>query len=47
MAAYRVEESRVSIKNLSAEEQQAGLGAAFSEIVDGLDVAVLPFIEQF
>lgn len=47
MAAYRVEEIRISLKDLSAEEQQAELAAVFSSIFDGLAGAVVPFIEQF
>src|SRR5690606_34211275 len=47
MAAYHVAEIRISLKDLSAEEQQAELSAVFSSIFDGLAGAVVPFIEQF
>lgn len=47
MAAYRVEEIRISLKDLSAEEQQAELEAVFSKIFDGLAGAVVPFIADF
>jgi len=47
IAAFRVEEIRISLKDLSAEEQQAELEAVFSSIFDGLAGAVVPFIEQF
>jgi hypothetical protein len=47
MEAFRVEEIRISLKGLSAEEQQAELEAVFSSIFDGLAGAVVPFIEQF
>ena len=47
MAAYQVAEIRISLKDLSAEEQQAELSAVFSSIFDGLAGAVVPFIEQF
>lgn len=47
LAAYRVEEIRISLKDLSAEEQQAELEAVFSQMFDGLAGAVVPFIAQF
>lgn len=47
IAAYKVEEIRISLKGLSAEEQQAELQAVFSSIFDGLAGAVVPYIEQF
>lgn len=47
LAAFRVEEIRISLKGLSAEEQQAELEAVFSQIFDGLAGSVVPFIEQF
>jgi hypothetical protein len=47
MEAFRVEEIRISLKGLTAEEQQAELEAVFSAIFDGLAGAVVPFIEQF
>ncbi len=47
MAAFRVEEIRISLKDLTAEEQQAELEAVFSRMFDGLAGAVVPFIEQF
>lgn len=47
LAAYRIEEIRISLKDLSAEEQQAELQAVFSQIFDGLAGSVVPFIGQF
>lgn len=47
LAAYRVEEIKISLKDLTAEEQQAELSAVFSSIFDGLAGDVVPFIEQF
>jgi hypothetical protein len=47
MAAYKIEETRISLEGLSAEEQQKELEAAFSKIFDGLAAAVVPFIGQF
>lgn len=47
IAAFKVEEIRISLKDLSAEEQQAELAAVFSSLFDGLAGAVVPFIAQF
>lgn len=47
MEAYRLEEIRISLMDLSAEEQQAELEAVFSSIFDGLAGAVVPFVAQF
>lgn len=47
LAAFRVEEIRISLQDLSAEEQQAELEAVFSSLFDGLAGSVVPFIEQF
>lgn len=47
IAAFQVEEIRISLMDLSAEEQQAELAAVFSQLFDGLAGAVVPFIEQF
>jgi len=47
MAAYQVAQTRISLKGLTAEEQQKELEAVFSSIFDGLAGAVVPFIEQF
>lgn len=47
MAAFRSEEMRISLKDLSAEEQQKELEAVFSKLFDGLAGAVVPWIEQF
>lgn len=47
MAQFRVEEIRISLMDLSAEEQQAELEAVFSSIFDGLAGSVVPFIGQF
>lgn len=45
--AFRVAEIRISLKGLTAEEQQAELEAVFSQLFDGLAAAVVPFVEQF
>lgn len=47
IAAYEVAVTRISLEDLSAEEQQAELEAVFSSIFDGLAGAVVPFVEQF
>lgn len=47
LAAFEVAERRISLMDLTAEEQQAELEAVFSEIFDGLAAAVVPFIGQF
>lgn len=47
LEAFRLEEIRISLKDLSAEEQQAELLAVFSQIFDGLAGDVVPFISQF
>lgn len=47
IAAFRVEEIRISLKGLTAEEQQAELQAVFSSLFDGLAGSVVPFIGQF
>lgn len=47
MAAFQVEETRISLEGLSGEDQQKELEAAFSKIFDGLAGAVVPFIGQF
>jgi tape measure domain-containing protein len=47
LAAFRVEEIRISLKGLTAEEQEAELQAVFSALFDGLAGSVVPFIEQF
>lgn len=47
LAAFRIEEIKISLKGLSAEEQQAELEAVFSKLFDGIAGAVVPFIGQF
>lgn len=47
LAAYRVEEIKISLKDLTPEEQQAELEAVFSALFDGLAGSVVPFIAQF
>jgi tape measure domain-containing protein len=47
LAQYKVEETKISLKGLSAEDQQKALEAVFSKIFDGLASAVVPYIEQF
>ncbi len=44
---FRLEEIRISLKGLSAEEQQAELLAVFSAIFDDLAGDIVPFIGQF
>jgi TP901 family phage tail tape measure protein len=45
--SYRQEEIRISLMDLSAEEQEAELQAVFSSIFDGIASHVVPFVEQF
>jgi len=47
IAQFHVEEIRISLKGLSAEDQQKELEAVFSSLFDGLAGAVVPFIAQF
>lgn len=47
MAAYKIEETRISLKGLTGEEKQKELEAVFGKIFDGLAAAVVPFIGQF
>lgn len=47
LAAFRVEEIRISLKGLDAEEQQKEIEAVFSRLFDGLAGAVVPWIDQF
>ena len=47
IARFKVEEIRISLKGLSAEDQQKELEAVFSSIFDGLAGEVVPFIAQF
>lgn len=47
IAAFEIEEIRISTMDLSAEEAQAELEAAFSAIFDGLAGSIVPFIDQF
>lgn len=47
IAAFRIEEIRISTMDLTGEEAQAELEAAFSAIFDNLAGAVVPFIDQF
>lgn len=47
IAAFQIEEIRISTMDLSAEEAQKELEAAFSAIFDGLAGHVVPFIAQF
>jgi len=44
---YQVAAQRISLMDLTAEEQQAELESVFSSIFDGLAGAVVPFIDQF
>lgn len=45
--SYRIEEQRISLKDLTPEEQQAELQAVFSSMFDGLTEFAIPFITQF
>lgn len=45
--AYRIEEQRISLMDLDADEQRAELEAVFSSIFDGLTAFSIPFIAQF
>lgn len=45
--AFRAEEIRISLKDLTASEQQQELLAVFSSIFDNLAGSVVPFVEQF
>lgn len=47
IASFEIEEIRISTMDLSAEEAQNELEAAFSAIFDGLAGHVVPFIDQF
>jgi tail length tape measure protein len=47
IAAFKVEETRISLEGLSGEDQQKEIEAVFSKIFDGLAGAVVPFIGQF
>lgn len=47
LAAYRVEEIKISLKGLSAEDQQKELQAVFSKLFDDLAGSIVPFIDQF
>lgn len=44
---YQIEAQRISLMDLSPEEQQAELEAVFSSIFDGLVSVSIPFISQF
>lgn len=47
IAEYKVAEIKISLKGLSAEDQEKAIEAVFSSIFDGLAGAVVPFIGQF
>lgn len=47
IAAFRIEETKISLKDLSAEDQEKAIEAVFSQIFDGLAGSVVPFIDQF
>lgn len=47
IAQFKVEEIRISLKGLSAEDQQKELEAVFSKLFDDLAGAVVPFIGEF
>lgn len=45
--AFHVAEQKISLKGLSADDQQKAIEAVFSSIFDGLAGSVVPFIGQF
>ncbi len=47
IAQFEVEAQKISLKDLTAEEQQAELEAVFSRLFDDLAADVVPFVEQF
>lgn len=47
LAAFKVEAQKISLKGLSAEDQQKELQAVFSKLFDDIAGAVVPFIEKF
>lgn len=47
LEAFRLEEIRISLKDLTPEEQQAELAAVFSSIFDRVAGSIVPFISQF
>ena len=47
LAAYRIEEIRISLQDLSPEEARAELQAVLSSMFDGLAGSIVPFVEQF
>jgi hypothetical protein len=44
---FNIATTQISLKDLSAEEQQAQIQAEFSKIFDGLSGEVVPFINEF
>lgn len=47
VAAFQVAAQEISLKDLTAAEQQEELNAIFSSIFDGLAVSVVPYIDDF
>lgn len=47
IAQFQIEETKISLKDLSAEDQQKAIEAVFSKIFDDLAGSVVPFVEQF
>lgn len=47
LGTYQIEEQRISLMDLSPDEQRAELEAVFSSIFDGLVGSSMPFISQF
>lgn len=47
LATFRIEEQRISLLDLTGEEQQQALEAVFSKIFDDLASHVVPFIRDF
>jgi len=47
MAAFEVEVQKISMEDMTGEEQQEALLAVFSKIFDDLALEIVPFIDQF
>ena len=45
--SFQVATTKISLKGLSAEDQQKEIEAVFSQIFDNLSVAVVPFLKEF
>lgn len=45
--AFNIETTKISLKGLSAKDQQAEIESVFSKIFDNLAIAVVPFADEF